>query len=125
MSQSTFSSPSSSPKSKTVVDFHKMSPPSDTTSKPSAASFDDGPVDSGCVKRPKSEKEKAPERPATPLPAPQGWEDGDEAELDFDFAAVPGADDWQFEETAERCAVWSAVEGAGAGVTVQFQKWDW
>ncbi|KAG9008538.1 hypothetical protein FRB90_008812 [Tulasnella sp. 427] len=123
MSQSTFSSPSSSPKSKTVVDFHRMSSPSDTTSKPSPTASNNVPVDSGCIKRSKSEKEKAPERSATPLPAPQGWED--EAELDFDFTAVPGADDWQFEETAERCAVWSAVEGAGAGVTVQFQKWDW
>ncbi|KAG8895238.1 hypothetical protein FRC00_007716 [Tulasnella sp. 408] len=60
----------------------------------------------------------------TPLKTPQGWEP-ELSDLDFDFTASPGADEWQISETADGCAMYSTIDVSGAGVTVEFQKWDW
>ncbi|KAG8945714.1 hypothetical protein FRC04_000573 [Tulasnella sp. 424] len=41
---------------------------------------------------------------------------------EFDFTLSPGAEQWQLNQTADGRAVYSTVD---AGVTVEFQKWDW
>ncbi|KAG8963378.1 hypothetical protein FRC00_006684 [Tulasnella sp. 408] len=60
----------------------------------------------------------------TPLEAPQEWEP-ELSDFDFDFTASPGAEEWQIGDAADGCAVYSTLGGGGAGVTVEFQKWDW
>ncbi|KAG9048886.1 hypothetical protein FS837_011795 [Tulasnella sp. UAMH 9824] len=45
--------------------------------------------------------------------------------LEFDFTLSPGAEEWQSSQTTDGCAVYSTVDGVEAGVTIEFQKWDW
>lgn len=44
---------------------------------------------------------------------------------DLNWTSSPGAEEWEIGQTADGRAVYSTVNGVGAGVTVEFQKWDW
>ncbi|KAG8905717.1 hypothetical protein FRC01_008252 [Tulasnella sp. 417] len=45
--------------------------------------------------------------------------------LEFDFTLSPGAEEWQSSHTTDGRAVYSTVDRVSAGVTIEFQKWDW
>ncbi|KIO28510.1 hypothetical protein M407DRAFT_22254 [Tulasnella calospora MUT 4182] len=107
-----------------VADIDKGSPPSNKALKPLSVE----PCVQGrpekLVERCQNDGEEAPDRLGTPLETPQEWEP-ELSDFDFDFTASPGAEEWQIGETADGRAFYSNVGGAGVGVTVEFQKWDW
>ncbi|KAG9039025.1 hypothetical protein FS837_001068 [Tulasnella sp. UAMH 9824] len=107
-----------------VVKIDKGSSPSDTASKPLPAEQQVQRRSEKHVERCQNDGEEAPNHLATPLEAPQEWEP-ELSDFAFDFTASPGAEEWQIGETADGCAVYSTLGGGGAGVTVEFQKWDW
>ncbi|KIO30805.1 hypothetical protein M407DRAFT_20132 [Tulasnella calospora MUT 4182] len=126
MSQWTNSRSSSKTDHLAVADVDKAYPSSDAVQKalPSEGCIQGRPVTR--AERCQNDREEAPNRLDNPSKAPQEWEpDSELSEFDFDFTASPGAEEWQIGETADGRAVYSTVEGAGAGVTVEFQKWDW
>ncbi|KAG9008537.1 hypothetical protein FRB90_008811 [Tulasnella sp. 427] len=121
MPQSTSSSSSPSSCTRSAVDLGLVPQPRITASKASPESSDGTSPQTKRVERPESEGKQAPERPVTPFEAPQGWE----ADLDFDFTAIPGANEWLMGDNGKGCAVWSTADKTGATVKVEFQKWDW
>ncbi|KAG9039028.1 hypothetical protein FS837_001071 [Tulasnella sp. UAMH 9824] len=120
MSQRTNSRSPSNANPSAVADIGKASPSSNATPKQRPVK---GTTDIDflpCIRR----CEPALGRPATPLKTPREWEP-ELSDLDFDFTASPGAKEWQISETADGCAMYSNIDVSGAGVTVEFQKWDW
>ncbi|KAG8963380.1 hypothetical protein FRC00_006686 [Tulasnella sp. 408] len=107
-----------------VADIGKASPSSNASPKqlPVKRTIDIQPLP--CAGRCEPDGGKALDRPVTPLKTPQGWEP-ELSDLDFDFTASPGADEWQIGETADGCAMYSTINVSGAGVTVELRKWDW
>ncbi|KAG8902488.1 hypothetical protein FRC00_005951 [Tulasnella sp. 408] len=116
----------SSPKAEphAVVKIDKGSSPSDTASKPLLAEEWAQSRSEKHVERCQNDGGEASNHLDTPLKAPQEWEP-ELSDFAFDFTASPGAEEWQIGETADGCAVYSTFGSRGAGVTIEFQKWDW
>ncbi|KIO28892.1 hypothetical protein M407DRAFT_21969 [Tulasnella calospora MUT 4182] len=119
MSQQAKSSPSRAP----AVTNANTAPPPGTLS-PQAPSTENPLVFEAGMRVLFTENQEA--RLAKPLMGPGQASEGRIFDIEeFDFTLSPGAEEWHSSQTTDGRAVYSTVDAVSAGVTIEFQKWDW